>query len=413
MRQFRKPIDSGARFIRRLFLIALSISLVSSYVVFGQASAEPRPVAPPTAPGEHPLLAQLNQETRQLFGEVRPSVVRVQLPVPRWTNDYALRSLDRWQKLDPEVRSRLSQDRPTVLRGESVRAGARDATPPSPQADGNLSSNTIYVNPVAVAPDARPRDAVLGATLRPTTRPSNAFTPNNVGLILDEHGHILVPLYVGAEDCANTQLRIATQEGDVIEVRFVGSDRQTNLTLLQSEKPAGKPASLGSQRPENGTLAMSLSLMDAGGRLILWDGGFRDYGLIFTVDGRLAGVARYGQFLSGSACRLIADQIIRYGSVKRATLGVIVSEIRKDDPLREQLPALGGRAALHVDEVIANSVADKAGLKTGDLLLSLAGEPVSDIPSFAAAIAGSVGETELQVGRNDQVLRISVKLEQK
>ena len=85
----------------------------------------------------------------------------------------------------------------------------------------------------------------------------------------------------------------------------------------------------------------------------------------------------------------------------------------KPDPLREQLPALGGRAALHVDEVIANSVADKAGLKTGDLLLSLAGEPVSDIPSFAAAIAGSVGETELQVGRNDQVLRISVKLEQK
>ena len=33
-----------------------------------------------------------------------------------------------------------------------------------------------------------------------------------------------------------------------------------------------------------------------------------------SVDGQVLGIARYGQFLSGSACRLIADQIIRQGT---------------------------------------------------------------------------------------------------
>ena len=35
---------------------------------------------------------------------------------------------------------------------------------------------------------------------------------------------------------------------------------------------------------------------------------------------QVLGIARYGQFLGGSACQLIADQIIRHGAVRRATL---------------------------------------------------------------------------------------------
>ena len=91
---------------------------------------------------------------------------------------------------------------------------------------------------------------------------------------------------------------------------------------------------------------------------------------------------------------------------------MIISEIRKDDPLREQQPVLGTRTAMRIDEVILNSAADKAGLKPGDLLLALAGEAVSDIPSFAAAIASRSGAMELQVLRGGEVVKVTVDLQQ-
>ena len=67
---------------------------------------------------------------------------------------------------------------------------------------------------------------------------------------------------------------------------------------------------------------------------------------------------------------------------------------------------------MRIDEVIAGSTAAKAGLKPGDVLLALAGEAVSDIPSFAAAIVARTGPTELQVLRGNEVLKIRLDLQQ-
>ncbi len=65
---------------------------------------------------------------------------------------------------------------------------------------------------------------------------------------------------------------------------------------------------------------------------------------------------------------------------------------------------------MHIERVIRGSSAERAGLRAGDLLLSLAGEAVGDIPSLAAAIANRSGETELQVLRNGTVLDVSAEL---
>src|SRR5207248_635815 len=112
-------------------------------------------------------------------------------------------------------------------------------------------------------------------------------------------------------------IRLAGQDGRVQEARIVGSDRQTNLTVLQVvDPPAGKPPQplqLADARPPDGSLVMYLSTGDGTGHLGLWTGGGGgggDHGVVVTVDGRVAGIARYGQFLSGSACRLIAGQIV-------------------------------------------------------------------------------------------------------
>jgi S1-C subfamily serine protease len=78
--------------------------------------------------------------------------------------------------------------------------------------------------------------------------------------------------------------------------------------------------------------------------------------------------------------------------------------------MREFDAALGQNPAIRIFEVLPDSPAEKAGLKTGDLILSLAGEPVEDSSSFATAIASKSGPTELEILRNDQRITVTVQL---
>ena len=110
-------------------------------------------------------------------------------------------------------------------------------------------------------------------------------------------------------------IHVARNDGKLLNAKFVGSDRQTNLTLLQVEKIGGAPVKLASHKPVDGSLVLYISPTDGSGRLGLWNGGQQELGIIFTTDGGIAGIARYGQFLNGSACHLIAEQLIHFGAV--------------------------------------------------------------------------------------------------
>ena len=320
------------------------------------------------------MLEELNHETETLYREVGTSLVRVQLPKPRWMNDYAMAPINR-DRLDPDVRKRIEQAgrqpagnamtlvvRPATV---STTTGKPDETASTQPVQMDGHGTIVFVPPQNKSADTQnqSRDAVLGGRLQMDVNTVVSFAPNNIGLLLDDAGHVLVPLYIERETCGDTPVRVSMNDGKVIDARFVGSDRQTNLTLLQIEKPTGKAVQLAAKKPADGSLVLFISTVDGSGRLGLWNGGQQDVGIIFSTDGSVAGIARYGQFLGSASCHLIADQLIHYGSVRRATLGVIVSEIRKDDPLRQQRPVLGSRTAMRIDEVVAHSAADKAGLK--------------------------------------------------
>jgi hypothetical protein len=248
---------------------------------------------------------------------------------------------------------------------------------------------------------------VLGARLRAAmVAPSN-----NIGILLDKQGHVLVPTFIDRPaDPGAPGLRVAGPDGSMQAARFVGADRQTNLSVLQLDKPVGTPMKWTGDRPTKGSIVLYVSPSDGSGRLGMWTGGMGEFGVVVSIDGQIEGIARFGQFLSGSDCQLIARQLVQFGAVKRATLGVFISEVQPDDPLRNRLRALGSRSAMRVDDVIAGSAADKAGLKIGDLVLELAGQPVNDIPSFAAAIAARSGRTKIQILRGDKIMSVDADL---
>ena len=371
--------------------------------------------APAATPAQRPsLLEQLNHETERLYAEVGRGLFRVEVPAPRSTDRPAAEDspLAKYKELDPNVRRELEQRRPkpaparAPAEGEPLARATGTAPTPPPAATRSASAAEWKLDPgtavIVVAPPAPPAE----------TGPAPEFSPNNVGLLLDNDGHVLVPLWVEPEAAAARPVRLRGPGGAVTDVRFVGSDRQTNLTVVRLPRPGGTPVSLRDDTPRDGSLVLLVSPADASGRLGLWPGG-RETAVVFSIDGGCAGIARPGQFLGGRACRLIAEQIIRHGSVRRATLGVIITEIRKDDPLRRRSTPLGDRTAVRVDQVMPGSPAERAGLRPGDVLVALAGEPVNDIPSLAAAIAARSGPTELQLVRGGEAVNVTVDLQQK
>ena len=382
--------------------------------------AQERAATPPA----RPLLDQLNRETQDLYAEAVHGLVRVQMPAPRWASPVAQRQelIKRWPKLSDAVKRELEKESvepaPTSQPVAPGEQGGGESQP------GHKGGETIVVVPPPPADPIEPeREAVVGGRLEMDAPPAGTFEPNHVGVLLDDAGHVLVPVHVDPAVANAGSIRAAGPDGVIRQAKFVGCDRHTNLTVIKLDLAAegdgdgggggrfnGTPVRLSRERPAEGSVVLYIEPHDGSGRLGLWTGAASDLGIVFTTRGEAAGITRYGQFLNGPACRLIADQVIRYGEVKRARLGVLISELRPDDPLRRRMPVLGTRTAMQIEQVMDGSPAQEAGLLKGDLLLSLAGEAVEDIPSLAAAIAARSGRTELQILRNGEPLKIVVEL---
>ncbi len=448
---------------RRLLALAAAMLTVSPL-----ALAEAAPSSPPSTQPAFPELQRLNTECVTLFDRMQGSILRVQMPAPRWNND--IDNDARFQKfnLNPDVKQNIQQranrgvynndndasrgsaggntlpptSNPTPPTTPTPTPGASRSAPPisppptkpSEQQSGqqqivggrgdNYIDNksqqgyTIIVPQPQIAEQQAPAQQQQALNAAPGNR--LAFAANNVGILLGDR-HVLVPTYVEREAVGDQPIRLALGNGDPVFARLVGSDQQTQLTVLRLSDPVagGKakakdaaPVGLSDKPLPDGSVVLMLSPVDGSARLAVWTNGTRDVGVVVTIEGQIAGIARHGQFLSGGACQLIADQIIRHGAVRRATLGVIISQVEAGDPAR-QVAELGQSPAVRIDQVMKDSVAERGGLKKGDLILSLAGEPVHNIPTLAAAIAARQGPTEVRVMREGKIISMRVDLIQK
>ncbi|MFI5380033.1 MAG: PDZ domain-containing protein [Tepidisphaerales bacterium] len=379
---------------------------------------------------EYPLLEQLNQQTQSLYNEVQSGIVRVQLPVPLWAREAAAKNdpLRKWDKVvDGNVRQVIDDRREASLRGSAggkLNVRIVPSTQPSTQsAAGNVeglwvSRRTETGEIVLESRGDRPGALVInagsatnpspGAPLRLRVPPAGTFAPNNLGLVLDDAGHVLVPVYIEKEAIGQAPVRMMIGNEEATAT-FVGSDEKTQVTILKMNKRIGRPLKLTGVRPADGSLVMLLNPTGAAGKLALWTGGEREYGVVVALDGTICGIIRYGQFLAGSASKPVIDQLIKLGTVQRAILGARLTEIRADDPARRQLPQLADRPALMIDEVTPGSLAERAGLQRGDFILEMGSEPVGDLTTWAALSARG-GQTTLTVLRGEQTQRVSINL---
>lgn len=152
------------------------------------------------------------------------------------------------------------------------------------------------------------------------------------------------------------------------------------------------------------------------GSIVLWIGhdasifGGNSGGPLVDLEGRTIGINEIEMGLSGAIpsnlAREVADQLIKKGKVERSWLGA---------EIQPQLKSARGSEGILISGVIRDTPAEKAGIRSGDRLLRLAGQPVKvqfkeEIPRFNqfAASLPAGQETEAVILRDGQ--EVSLKL---
>src|SRR5271167_786260 len=246
-------------------------------------------------------------------------------------------------------------------------------------------------------PDARPRE--------------RQFKSAGSGVIVDaKNGYIITNHHV-VENA--TEITITLLDNRTFTAKVIGSDEGADIAVLQAKQPNLVAMSLGdSAKLEVGDYVVAIGnpfglqhtvtagIVSALGRNgISPDGGYEDFiqtdasinpgnsgGALVNLRGELVGIN--SAILSGSGGNIgigfaipvnmakgVMDQLIKYGQVKRGVLGVniynVTPDIAKEFGLSESSGAL-------VAGVSQGSAAERAGIKTGDIITSINSTPMKD-----------------------------------
>ncbi len=232
------------------------------------------------------------------------------------------------------------------------------------------------------------------------------------GVVITPEGHVVTNHHVAGHA---KQLKCTFADKSEYNADLIGSDPLTDIAVIKIQAPAGQVfpvASFGDSsavRTGDNVLAMGSPLAlsqsvtlgivsntemimpewiqryggmrqdgENVGALVRWLGhdaaiyGGNSGGPLVDIKGAIIGINEIALGLSGAIpgnlAREVAGELMASGKVRRAWLGIEVQPRLKHDAGQSKGVLVGG--------VLPDSPAQQAGLQSGDVLLSLAGEPV-------------------------------------
>jgi serine protease Do len=238
------------------------------------------------------------------------------------------------------------------------------------------------------------------------------------GCIISTDGYILTNHHVVSDV---DKITVKLHDGQELEAKVIGSDEKSDVAVIKVEGKSLPVLPLGDSdklkigewviaigNPFGLTETVTVGVVSAKGRSNVHIADYEDFiqtdaainpgnsgGPLLNLDGQVIGIntaifSQSGGYMGiGFAipinmARNIKEQLLKSGKVTRGQLGIIIQELSKDLADSFNLKSTKG---ILVADVLSDSPAEKAGLKTGDIILKLDGDEVTDVGSFRNKIA--------------------------
>jgi serine protease DegQ len=260
------------------------------------------------------------------------------------------------------------------------------------------------------------------------------------GVIVSREGYILTNDHVveGVSD-----IQVTLSDGRVLAGKIVGTDPDTDLAVVRVAQSGLTPITFGlSEQAKVGDIVLAIGdpfsvgqtvtmgIISATGREIN-SSSFGNFiqtdaainpgnsgGALVDTNGNLIGIntlifSRSGGYqgigfaIPVSLAKKVMEQIIETGGVTRGWFGVEVADISPE--LAESLGLKGTRGAI-IGAIERGSPAEKSGMRLGDVIVAVAGNPVTGVSTTLSAIAGvAPGKSvPVKVLRRNQELNLDV-----
>ncbi len=121
---------------------------------------------------------------------------------------------------------------------------------------------------------------------------------------------------------------------------------------------------------------------NSGGALVDLQGGL--IGINTAIASPTGVYAGYGFAVPSNIVNKVVEDLITYGAVQRAVLGVMIRSVESNLAKEKDL---GVRHGAYVDSLMDNSAAAEAGIQVGDVIVSVEGRPIHTSPELQERIA--------------------------
>ncbi|OGA27670.1 MAG: 2-alkenal reductase, partial [Betaproteobacteria bacterium RIFCSPLOWO2_12_61_14] len=301
----------------------------------------------------------------------------------------------------------LYESAPQAVEDKNLATGLSAAAQKAMPAVVNIFTSTIIKTPIHPFMDDPRFRFFFGDPWDDVPQSSSSL---GSGVIVSQDGYILTNHHVVE---AADQIEVALADGRKAKAHVVGSDPETDLAVIKIELPGKLPAiTFGHpERAQVGDMVLAIGnpfgvgqtvtmgIISALKRDHLGLNTFENFiqtdaainpgnsgGALVDVNGNLIGInsAIYspnggslgiGFATSANTAKKTMEQIIQSGSVTRGWIGAGVQELTPE--LAESFK-LGSTKGVLITEVIRNSPAEQAGIKTGDILIAIDDQAIDD-----------------------------------
>jgi serine protease Do len=265
------------------------------------------------------------------------------------------------------------------------------------------------------------------------------------GVIVTQDGYILTNNHV-VENAE--KVRVTLDDGREFDAKVVGADPKTDVAVVKVEATGLPYIQLAdSDKIEVGDVTLAIGnpfgvgqtvtsgIISATGRAMGMGLDYEDFiqtdaainpgnsgGALIDAEGRLIGINTaiisrtggnngIGFAVPVNLAKNVMEQLIDNGRVVRGFLGVNIQTM--SPALAKQFDLKDTKGAL-VSEVTPNSPAEKAGLKSGDVILEFNGKPVQDSRHLKLAVGSTSPGTKapLKVLRDGSTKNLTVTLKE-